>query len=332
MRKALARAIFRAAPAILLGLVTAGGARADTAGPNPAGTSSSSDWFFPDEADGAPDSLCATATQTGEVILLTNFGFSLPAGATIDGIEVEAKGGRENGGNLTLRLTKDGSNTVGSARNASLGSSLTCASTTFAGAGGTSDLWGTTWSEAEVESSSFGVIATSTAASVLDAVRITITFTAPDTPTATSTATQTATATATPTATGTATDTPSATMTDTPTATATATSTDTPTASPTATATDTPTATATATDTPTPQPNGASCSGGGQCISGNCSDGVCCDTACSRSVERCDLPSSLGICVSFAAPAPALSPSGVLGGLAILMVAGALALARRTMR
>ncbi len=45
-------------------------------------------------ATGAPDSVCATTSMDPATIVLTNFGFSLPAGASVQGIEVDAKVGQ----------------------------------------------------------------------------------------------------------------------------------------------------------------------------------------------------------------------------------------------
>ena len=120
--------------------------------------------------------------------------------------------------------------------------------------------------------------------------------------------------------------------TQTATATATDTPTSTPTATNTATATATATATPTATDTPTPQPDGAPCTLDGQCISGSCSDGVCCNEACDSPIDRCNLPDTLGSCVALPAPAPAMSPTMLLAGVAVLLGSGFAALWRRRRR
>lgn len=186
--------------------------------------------------------------------------------------------------------------------------------------------------------------ATSTATATIPTPTATDTATAtpePDTPTATSTVTPTPEP-DTPTATSTATatpepDTPTATSTASPTipaptATPTETSTfdpETPTAASTATPTtvpDTPTATGTATETPTQLPNGASCQDGVQCRSTFCVDGVCCDSACTGGAVRCDLPPTPGVCTAIPqAAAPAMSPLGLLLGIAALLLVAATA-------
>ncbi len=46
--------------------------------------------------------------------------------------------------------------------------------------------------------------------------------------------------------------------------------------------------------------NGASCSLGAECTSGNCVDGVCCNTACSGTCQACNVAGSVGACSSIA--------------------------------
>jgi hypothetical protein len=103
------------------------------------------------------------------------------------------------------------------------------------------------------------------------------------------------------------------------TATPSSTPTETPTATATGTTTATATATSTATATATPAPNGSGCGNGPQCVSGFCVDGVCCDTACTGANQSCNLPLHVGTCAPIpAAPAPAMSPLGLLIGVALL--------------
>lgn len=46
------------------------------------------------------------------------------------------------------------------------------------------------------------------------------------------------------------------------------------------------------------QANGASCTHGGQCTSGNCVDEVCCDSACTGACHACNLAGSPGACTA----------------------------------
>jgi hypothetical protein len=96
---------------------------------------------------------------------------------------------------------------------------------------------------------------------------------------------------------------------------------------PTATPTSTPTLTPTA--TPTPQPNGSSCADPAQCASTFCVDGVCCDTACTAPGEQCNLAGQIGTCASTAAPAPALTPWGLLVAAVLLISVAGFALRHR---
>ena len=87
----------------------------------------------------------------------SNFSAGVPAGATINGIKVEAElldyGGTSY--DVLVQLSKDNSTRVGDnkARNANLANSLG----TIYIYGGSADLWGTTWTAAEVNSANFAV-------------------------------------------------------------------------------------------------------------------------------------------------------------------------------
>ena len=117
---------------------------------------------------------------------------------------------------------------------------------------------------------------------------------------------------------GCVTKTPTQTPTSTPTSTATAT----------ATSTATRTATSSATPTNTRIPNGGGCATPSQCQSGFCVDGVCCDTLCTQQGFICNGPTP-GVCAAAAAKAPAMSRGGLLIGLAVLILVGAVALVVR---
>jgi hypothetical protein len=108
----------------------------------------------------------------------------------------------------------------------------------------------------------------------------------------------------------------------------------TPTTTPTNTATASQTATPTATPTVTPTriPQGGACTAASQCSTGFCADAVCCDTACMGLQQRCDVPGKRGVCTSTTAPAPAMSQSGLLAGLALLLGFGVYATWRRQSR
>lgn len=101
--------------------------------------------------------------QTSHYLLSSGCSFSLPSGSTINGITVKVR--RDSSSSPTgciddssVRLFKAGS-AVGD--NKAVGTpggtcSIDQTDTTIT-YGGTSDLWGTTWTEAEVEAAGFGV-------------------------------------------------------------------------------------------------------------------------------------------------------------------------------
>lgn len=192
------------------------------------------------------------------------YGFSIPSGATITGIEVRVRATDTTASThrLEVALSWDGGTTFTAVKqtpafpaNAPLTDYLL---------GGPTDLWGRTWTDTELGDASFrlrvdSVLGSPVNPDYLDCIPVTVYYTAPA-PTATSTATGTSTPTATatntntPTATATSTDTPPSTSTATATATLTATFSATPTSTDTPEPTATATATTTATETDTPEP------------------------------------------------------------------------------
>ncbi len=202
MARGLDQRLPRAGTVLLLSVaLTATTSLADSVGPNFA-TATVDNWGISGEATGPADNSCSATFDDNDAVTLTNFDFALPPDSTIEGILVEPKGGRDVAtGTFILRLTKDGSNPVGTARNANVTNNATlCSQTAFFPAGGAMDLWDSTWDQEEIESDSFGVtvitpMSVGSATSFLDTVRITIFFTAPSTPTPEPTSTATATAT-----------------------------------------------------------------------------------------------------------------------------------------
>ena len=109
----------------------------------------------------------------------TNFGFALATNTTILGILVEVKGfatftGSQSGG-LGVQLLKGGA-TAGAAQ-----FNTWPASNAFVSFGGTSDLWGTTWTPNDINQATFGALISGTILNVagngnfnIDFVRITV--------------------------------------------------------------------------------------------------------------------------------------------------------------
>lgn len=126
-------------------------------------------------------------TTSSQTLNATNFGFSIPTTATISGIQVTI-GRFRNGGFLgevldnSVRLIKSGTS-VGN--NNGLTGSNWGTTETAVGYGTTSDLWGTTWSPADVNSSNFGAAlivnfsSFSNRVANVDYVKIAVTYTVP---------------------------------------------------------------------------------------------------------------------------------------------------------
>ncbi len=147
--------------------------RAATGGPNSTGTGASVAGTCGADAFNTPANIVAndanlatitgTAFDSGNItneLRASNFGFSIPNGSIIDGVQVEivAWGGAVSTVlyNKVQLFTTPGTN-VGN--NKSTGAALPGADpgTTYTSFGATNDLWGTTFTEAQVESANFGV-------------------------------------------------------------------------------------------------------------------------------------------------------------------------------
>ena len=120
----------------------------------------------------------------GEGIKATGFGFAIPTGATIDGILVEWEQRRGGTGirDHTVRLYKAGV-LVGTNKADTATDYPT--TDTYRSYGGAADLWGTTWTAAQVNATDFGAVlaaqnagAAGAAAANIDHVRITVYYTA----------------------------------------------------------------------------------------------------------------------------------------------------------
>ena len=112
----------------------------------------------------------------------TNFGFSIPAGATIDGIFVEFERLKLNSEvvDSAIRIVKGG--VIGST-NKSVGASWP-STEAYNSFGGVSDLWGETWTPTDINDSGFGVVISATLTHMgstvfanIDHVRITVHYT-----------------------------------------------------------------------------------------------------------------------------------------------------------
>jgi hypothetical protein len=109
-------------------------------------------------AHNTPDTFATTErfnNSTSEVIKATGFGFNIPSGAAIDGIEVEIKKGSDAGGisDHAVRLVDAGA--IGST-DRSVGGFWASAGTTTV-YGSTNDTWGGSWYEYQINATNFGL-------------------------------------------------------------------------------------------------------------------------------------------------------------------------------
>lgn len=139
-------------------------------GPNNPGTLADDDavgtltWSNPGNAD-ANDASYATVSSEGigaeitHYLRATNFGFSIPGAATIDGIVVEidrncSSDSSDNCEDSTVQLIQGG--TIQGDNNADTGTPWPT-SDAYASYGGLSDTWGLSWTAANINASNFGV-------------------------------------------------------------------------------------------------------------------------------------------------------------------------------
>lgn len=138
-----------------------------SAGPNFCGTGANSNdggttaWSTPTNIQGDTTTTAATCNiaanpGTSQLLRASNFGFSVPSGATITGVTVEIERSAVNANRHfddTVKLLKAGSE-VGSNQSTGVAIPTTKAFATY---GSSSSLWGTTLTDSEVNNSGFGV-------------------------------------------------------------------------------------------------------------------------------------------------------------------------------
>lgn len=117
----------------------------------------------------------------------TNFGFSIPSGATIDGIIVEVEvaepGGLGSISTTEIKLVKGG--TISGTSRHGDSSSFWPNSDTYLTYGSSTQLWGLTWTDSDINASNFGVAIRAFNSSLkfqttiaIDHIRITVYYTA----------------------------------------------------------------------------------------------------------------------------------------------------------
>ncbi len=116
-------------------------------------TGSGTAWTNPSRItadDGSSASTSATATQD---LLGSTYGFSIPSDATINGIEFSARGQMPDGaaGTLTWYVYKAGARVA-----TTFTGWFGVGSPTTVTKGSSTELWGTTWTPAQINASNFG--------------------------------------------------------------------------------------------------------------------------------------------------------------------------------
>lgn len=192
-----ARLVFRMVLAVvlILGFLRIGWGQ--TAGPNIAKAGNNVNgpgsvaWTNPGYIT-ADDNNYATSTltpgQTTEYLQGTDFGFSIPSNATIIGIQVtimrqsSSSGGGNSINDADLYLLKTGA-IVGSDKATTTDWPTSMGTATY---GGASDLWGTTWTPADINETNFGVTlsaitqaTSSNRTASVDYMQITVTYATP---------------------------------------------------------------------------------------------------------------------------------------------------------
>ena len=117
-------------------------------------------WTNPNNAN-TSDGVYATASTAGtqytEWLKASNFGFSIPTDGTPTGITVRIRGKVSSGAGhqeFHLQLSKNGSSQIGTDR--AYANVWTTSDVTYTYGNG-NDLWGSTWSSAEINASTFSV-------------------------------------------------------------------------------------------------------------------------------------------------------------------------------
>lgn len=122
------------------------------------------------------------ATKASQALKATGFGFAIPTGAAIDGIVVEWERCRSAGTGTIVdnasRVVK-GSTIQATDRSSGTSWPSSTASEAYASYGGATDLWGTTWTPADINAAGFGaalsgICSAGSATAAVDHVRITV--------------------------------------------------------------------------------------------------------------------------------------------------------------
>lgn len=164
-------------------------------GPNSPGTMANDsaagivEWTNVDNAKVEDESVATLpnfiSTYVSNYLKATNFGFSIPTGATIDGIQVDIKKNYRSTSTIRdeeVKIVKsDGS--IGSVNKGETSTDWPSV-LTYTNYGGSSDLWGENWSASDINDSDFGAVINADiylhpAGGAVDHIRITVYYTTP---------------------------------------------------------------------------------------------------------------------------------------------------------
>lgn len=147
------------------------------AGANIAGAQT--DWGTPGNVTADDGSNAATASaDDSDLLACTSCGLTLPTdrNARVEGILVELTDfGSAGAGTWTVALTKNGTSVAGTGKSRAMNG----VAPGWQSFGAQDDLWGTTWTVAEINASTFGVLLDATGIAQqyrVDAVRVTVFF------------------------------------------------------------------------------------------------------------------------------------------------------------
>jgi hypothetical protein len=165
---------------------TQGPLGAGTGGNLPLGGFGWSQPFFITIADGNCATCALPLNSTSDILRATNFGFNIPLNAVISGISVDVLRGKVTGATTvfdnTVKLVKAGT-PVGTDHSSGSAWPFTLTYNTY---GSSSDLWGTSWTPADINNALFGFSIsvfnnslTTAKAPGVDFIRITVSYTIP---------------------------------------------------------------------------------------------------------------------------------------------------------
>lgn len=122
-------------------------------------------WYTPGNITGSENndavSYSSIPSAISRYLNASSFGFTIPAGVTIDGIivEIERAANKDTGGNYVVdnrvRIVKGG--VVGTTDKADTSTHWPTADT-YKSYGAADDLWGETWTYSDINASNFGVV------------------------------------------------------------------------------------------------------------------------------------------------------------------------------